>query len=70
MPLDEAVVLSNVAAGIVVAKLGTATVRRPELQQALQHDLHSARRGNILARISLLPWRTKRRSDKPTSVGT
>lgn len=69
VPLDQAVVLSNVAAGIVVAKLGTATVRRPELYQALQDDLHSTRRGNILARISLLPWRAKRRTDKASSVG-
>jgi len=35
--LPEAVVLSNVAAGIVVAKLGTATVSAIELQRAL-HD--------------------------------
>jgi D-beta-D-heptose 7-phosphate kinase/D-beta-D-heptose 1-phosphate adenosyltransferase len=70
MPIDEAVALSNVAAGIVVAKLGTATVRRPELQQALQHDEHSARRGNILARLSLLPWRAKPRTEKPSTVNT
>ncbi|MFC6308428.1 D-glycero-beta-D-manno-heptose-7-phosphate kinase [Paraburkholderia dipogonis] len=68
IPLDEAVALSNVAAGIVVAKLGTATVGRPELQQAIHQDPHSARRGNMLARVSLLPWRAKRRADKPSSV--
>jgi D-beta-D-heptose 7-phosphate kinase/D-beta-D-heptose 1-phosphate adenosyltransferase len=68
VPLDEAVALSNVAAGIVVAKLGTATVSRPELHQALHQDPHSARRGNMLARVSLLPWRAKRRADKPSSV--
>lgn len=36
MPLKEAVFLSNVAAGIVVAKLGTATVTPAELELALQ----------------------------------
>ena len=36
MSLKDAVVLSNIAAGIVVAKLGTATVTPAELAQALQ----------------------------------
>ena len=36
LPMPEAVALSNVAAGLVVAKLGTATVTPAELQQALR----------------------------------
>ena len=35
VPLDDAVRLANIAAGIVVAKPGTATVRPQELQHAL-----------------------------------
>ncbi|MDR8401751.1 D-glycero-beta-D-manno-heptose-7-phosphate kinase [Paraburkholderia sp. USG1] len=70
LSLEEAVVLSNVAAGIVVAKLGTATVRHSELEEALRHELHSSRRRNLLTRISLLPWRTKRRADKQSAVST
>ena len=37
LPLTQAMNLSNVAAGLVVAKLGTATVSFAELRQALQH---------------------------------
>ncbi len=42
MPLKEAVILSNVAAGIVVAKLGTATVTPAELE----HALHASSAGS------------------------
>lgn len=35
-PLAEAAVLANIAAGIVVAKLGTATINAKELSQVLQ----------------------------------
>lgn len=45
LALADAVALSNVAAGIVVAKLGTATVTPAELQQALQAGVHDYRRG-------------------------
>jgi D-beta-D-heptose 7-phosphate kinase/D-beta-D-heptose 1-phosphate adenosyltransferase len=43
MPLKEACRLSNVAAGIVVGKVGTATVSAQELQAAIHHHdtLHS-----------------------------
>jgi D-beta-D-heptose 7-phosphate kinase/D-beta-D-heptose 1-phosphate adenosyltransferase len=44
-PLAEAVALANVAAGVVVAKLGTATVSPTELQQALRHSSAPYRRG-------------------------
>ncbi len=36
--LEHAVALSNIAAGIVVGKLGTATVSAPELRRALARD--------------------------------
>jgi len=36
--LPDAVALANLAAGIVVGKLGTATVSAPELRQALRDD--------------------------------
>ena len=36
MPFDRAVTMANVAAGIVVAKVGTATVSQKELTEALQ----------------------------------
>ncbi len=43
MPMEEATALANVAAGIVVGKLGTATVSETELRSALkldqEHDL-------------------------------
>jgi len=53
MPLDEAVALSNVAAGIVVAKLGTATVSPAELTHALSGEANHANRG-VFAQDDLL----------------
>jgi D-beta-D-heptose 7-phosphate kinase/D-beta-D-heptose 1-phosphate adenosyltransferase len=44
MPLPQAVGLANIAAGIVVGKLGTATVSGPELRRALQ-QAHGVGRG-------------------------
>lgn len=41
--LPEAMHLANVAAGIVVAKLGTATVSAPELRRAVQGELRHGR---------------------------
>lgn len=38
MDLTEAVALSNLAASIVVAKLGTACISAPELRRAIQRD--------------------------------
>ncbi len=43
--LDEAVALSNIAAGIVVAKLGTATVSPAELARAVRGGTESCCRG-------------------------
>jgi D-beta-D-heptose 7-phosphate kinase/D-beta-D-heptose 1-phosphate adenosyltransferase len=42
--LPQAVVLANIAAGIVVGKLGTATISGPELRQALR-QAHGIGRG-------------------------
>ncbi len=41
--LPQAVALANIAASIVVAKLGTATVSAPELRRAVQSDQGSER---------------------------
>ncbi len=41
--LPQAVVLANIAASIVVGKLGTATVSAPELRRAVQQDQGSER---------------------------
>ncbi len=41
--LPAAVTLANLAAGIVVGKLGTAAVSEPELRRALQHERGVAR---------------------------
>ena len=42
VPLEQAIALANLAAGIVVAKVGTATVSQNELEQALNtHSLIS-----------------------------
>ncbi len=46
LSLEDSVRLANVAAGIVVAKLGTATVRREEVLDALAQ--HEERRGKII----------------------
>ncbi len=43
-PLEQAVALSNLAAGIVVGKLGTAAVSAPELRRAVQRE-QGAERG-------------------------
>lgn len=39
-PVDLASELSNIAAGIVVGKVGTATVRKKEIQHALTHQTY------------------------------
>ncbi|WP_281646163.1 bifunctional D-glycero-beta-D-manno-heptose-7-phosphate kinase/D-glycero-beta-D-manno-heptose 1-phosphate adenylyltransferase HldE [Parendozoicomonas sp. Alg238-R29] len=44
MPLPEATALANIAAGIVVGKLGTATVSMPELRRAVSR-VHGVERG-------------------------
>lgn len=38
----EAAYLANLAAGVVVGKVGTSTVTRDELLEAIQHDLHAS----------------------------
>ena len=44
MPMPEATALANIAAGIVVGKLGTATVSLPELRRAVS-AVHGVERG-------------------------
>ncbi len=53
LPLREAALLANTAAGIVVGKLGTATVKPSELAAALRHDDISRKHTSLpeLARI-------------------
>ena len=46
LPVDQAAVLANLAAGVVVGKLGTATVSRDELDQALRPE-HLQQRGAV-----------------------
>jgi D-beta-D-heptose 7-phosphate kinase/D-beta-D-heptose 1-phosphate adenosyltransferase len=58
LSLPDAVALSNIAAGIVVAKLGTATVNTQELRWALRGESPTASRGScneeeLLARMSV-----------------
>lgn len=38
LPLPESVALANIAAGLVVAKLGTAAISGPELRREIQRD--------------------------------
>lgn len=42
-PLPQAVALSNLAAGIVIGKLGTAAISAPELRRAVQREQSSER---------------------------
>lgn len=45
-PMPEAAALSNIAAGVVVAKLGTATISMPELRREVNREL-GAERGAV-----------------------
>lgn len=65
LALPEAVALSNIAAGIVVAKLGTATVTTEELRWALRGETPMASRGicaedELLGRMSAARGRGER----------
>ncbi len=51
MPLPEATALANIAAGIVVGKLGAATVSMPELRRAVSM-IHGVERG-VMSREQL-----------------
>jgi D-beta-D-heptose 7-phosphate kinase/D-beta-D-heptose 1-phosphate adenosyltransferase len=51
LSLEESAVFANVAAGIVVAKSGTATVSRPEMARALGSAAHADR--GILSTLEL-----------------
>lgn len=52
-PLPEAVALANIAASIVVGKLGTATVSGPELRRAVQQDQGSERGAVSLEQLQI-----------------
>lgn len=52
LPVDQAMALANVAAGVVVAKVGTATVTVAELQKAL--SLHNAQAKGVVSEAQLL----------------
>lgn len=63
MPLPRAAELSNVAAGIVVGKLGSQAITRAELQTALHIDGHGGRTGGgnkitspSAAQVQMLAW--------------
>ncbi len=53
-PLENAVALANLAASIVVGKLGTATVSAPELRRAIQADQGSERGAMGLEQLSVV----------------
>ena len=52
MPLSESVALANIAAGLVVAKLGTAAISGPELRREVQRDGGSDR--GVMTRQQLM----------------
>lgn len=54
MPMPEAVALANIAAGVVVAKLGTATLSPAELHQAMLGSREADRRG-VCGEEALVP---------------
>lgn len=51
--LPQAVALANIAAGIVVGKLGTASVSAPELRRAVQRDQGSERGAVTLEQLQI-----------------
>jgi D-beta-D-heptose 7-phosphate kinase/D-beta-D-heptose 1-phosphate adenosyltransferase len=52
LPLPESVALANIAAGLVVAKLGTAAISGPELRREVQRDGGSDK--GVMTRAQLL----------------
>jgi D-beta-D-heptose 7-phosphate kinase/D-beta-D-heptose 1-phosphate adenosyltransferase len=63
-PLEQAVALSNIAAGIVVGKLGTATVSAPELAHALRSELGTDRGVVNEDQLQILLQAAKQRGEK------
>lgn len=62
--LEQAVALSNIAAGIVVGKLGTATVSAPELAHALRNELGTERGVVNEDQLQILLQAAKERGEK------
>lgn len=63
-PLPQAVALSNLAAGIVVGKLGTASVSSPELAYAIEAERGTERGVLSEDQLSLLVEEARRRGEK------
>jgi len=62
--LEQAVALSNIAAGIVVGKLGTATVSAPELAHALRSELGTERGAVSEDQLQILLQAARQRGEK------
>lgn len=67
--LPEAMALANLAASLVVAKLGAATISAPELQVALDHQISTVQSG-IVNEEQLLQAVAKARAKKQKIVFT
>ncbi len=63
VPIEAAVQLANVAAGIVISKVGTVPIQRVELLGALSHELPSSSQGKVMPPDLLLAqvagWRLR-----------
>lgn len=68
LPLSEAMFLANISAGIVVGKLGTATVTLTELRRALQRKCDSS--AGILSEEDLLQEVIEAKANNETIVMT
>ncbi len=68
--LAEAAALANLAAGVVVGKLGTATVTPGELRAALQHSRPRSTRRGVLDEATLLRLREEARARHDVVVMT
>ena len=68
LPIAEATHLANQAAGLAVGKLGTATISRAELAQALQGQ--RARQRGVIDLAGLLPLLRMARAEGETLVAT
>lgn len=62
--LTEAVALANLAASIVVAKLGTASISAPELRRAIQRDSSSGRGIISLEQLMIAVNEARERGEK------
>ncbi len=70
MPVETAIRLANLAAGVVVGKVGTAAIQRHELLAELSQDAAAHAEGKILNREQLLAQLAAWRSNGDTIVFT